>query len=39
MATETFPWGGVLLILVGIWLLLQTVAGDLPGRLLSWATK
>jgi hypothetical protein len=26
----------ILLVLVGLWLLLQTVVGDLPGRLLSW---
>ncbi len=28
---------GVLLIVAGLWLLLQTMVGDLPGRLLSWA--
>jgi hypothetical protein len=28
-----------LLIIAGVWLLLQTVAGDLPGRLLSWASR
>lgn len=26
---------GLLLILAGLWLLLQTLAGDLPGRVLS----
>lgn len=26
---------GLLLVLLGVWLLLQTVAGDLPRRLLS----
>lgn len=28
---------GTLLVLVGVWLLLQTLAGDLPRRLLSLA--
>jgi hypothetical protein len=28
---------GTLLLIVGVWLLLQTVAGDLPRRLLSLA--
>ena len=28
---------GVLLVLVGVWLLLQTLVGNLPGRILSWA--
>lgn len=27
---------GVVLVLLGIWLLMQTVAGDLARRLLSW---
>jgi len=27
--------GPALLVVVGLWLLLQTVMGDLPGRLLS----
>ena len=26
---------GLVLLIVGVWLLLQTVAGDLPGRLMS----
>lgn len=26
----------VLLVVIGLWLLLQTIVGDLPGRLLSW---
>lgn len=26
---------GVLLIILGVWLLLQTLAGDLPARVLS----
>lgn len=31
------PWAsGALLILVGVWLLVQAAIGDLPGRLLSW---
>jgi hypothetical protein len=29
-------WSGLLLLLIGIWLVMQTVIGDLPGRLLSW---
>jgi hypothetical protein len=29
--------GSVLLILAGVWLLLQTLAGDLPRRLLSFS--
>lgn len=28
---------GILLIVVGLWLVLQTVAADLPGRLLALA--
>lgn len=28
---------GVLLIIVGVWLLLQTLVGDLPGKITSWA--
>lgn len=27
----------ILLVIVGVWLVLQTVVGDLPRRLLSWA--
>ncbi len=27
---------GVFLLVVGLWLLLQTLVGDLPGRILSW---
>jgi len=38
MATDSPPWGAILLILLGLWLLLQTLLGDLPGRLLSHAT-
>lgn len=30
---------GVLLILVGVWLLFQTVVGGLPGKLKSWAVR
>lgn len=30
-------WTVPLLVLIGFWLILHTVAGDLPGRLLSWA--
>jgi uncharacterized membrane protein YgcG len=26
----------ILLVVVGLWLLLQTIVGDLPRRLLSW---
>lgn len=26
---------GVLLVIIGIWVMLQTLAGDLPGRILS----
>lgn len=29
----------ILLLLVGLWLLLQTIGGDLPGRIASWATR
>lgn len=28
---------GVLLVLVGIWLLFQTLVGALPNRIMSWA--
>jgi hypothetical protein len=28
--------GAVLLLLAGVWLLLQTLAGDLPRRVMSW---
>ncbi len=28
---------GVLMIIVGVWIVLQTLVGDLPGRILSWA--
>lgn len=31
--------GGVLLVLVGVWLLFQTLLGGLPSRLTSWATN
>lgn len=27
----------ILLALLGVWLVIHTVAGDLPGRLASWA--
>lgn len=37
MGGDRFPWGGLLLVILGVWLLLQTVAGDLPGRIRSWA--
>ncbi len=30
-------WTTPLLLLLGVWLIVHTVAGDLPGRLLSWA--
>jgi hypothetical protein len=29
---------GVLLVVLGVWLLLQTLVGGLPGRIQSWAT-
>lgn len=29
---------GVLLVLLGLWLLLQTLVGGLPGRIVSWST-
>lgn len=32
-------WTAPLLVLVGIWLVCQTLAGDLPGRILSWAQQ
>lgn len=28
---------GVLLVVLGFWLLMQTLVGDLPGRIVSWA--
>lgn len=28
---------GVLLVLAGLWLLMQTLVGDLPGRIMSHA--
>lgn len=28
--------GGMLLVIAGVWLLLQTLVGDLPGRIVSW---
>lgn len=28
---------GVLLILAGLWVILQTLAGDLPRRIVSWS--
>jgi hypothetical protein len=30
-------WGYLLLIIVGVWLFFQAVAGDLAGRIMSWA--
>lgn len=30
-------WTGLLLVIVGLWLVMQVVVGDLPGRLLSWS--
>ena len=30
-------WTAPLLVLVAVWLIIHTIAGDLPGRLLSWA--
>lgn len=30
-------WTAILLVIIGVWLAIHTVAGDLPGRLLSWA--
>jgi hypothetical protein len=30
---------GVLLVILGVWLLLQTLVGGLPGRIMSWATS
>lgn len=30
---------GVLLIVLGVWLVLQALVGDLPGRILSWRPK
>ncbi len=35
--SETTFASGLLLSLLGFWLLMQTVIGDLPRRLLSWA--
>jgi hypothetical protein len=31
-------WSGVLLIVVGLWLVMQVIVGDLAGRLLSWSS-
>jgi hypothetical protein len=28
---------GLLLVVFGVWLLLQTMVGNLPGRIVSWA--
>lgn len=28
---------GVLLVVIGLWLLMQTLVGDLPRRILSWS--
>jgi hypothetical protein len=30
-------WTAPLLVLIAVWLVLMTIAGDLPGRILSWA--
>jgi hypothetical protein len=30
---------GLLMVVFGVWLLLQTLAGGLPQRIVSWATK
>lgn len=30
--------GGLLLVIAGLWLLFQTLVGDLPGRIVSWRT-
>jgi hypothetical protein len=30
---------GVLLVAAGVWLLLQTLVGNLPQRIVSWATS
>lgn len=27
---------GIVMVVLGAWLLLQTMVGDLPGRILSW---
>ena len=29
-------WSSVLLMIVGVWLILQALVGDLSGRVLSW---
>lgn len=31
-------WSALLLMLVGVWLVLQALVGDLAGRLLSYGT-
>ena len=31
-------WTAPLLVVVAVWLVVHTIAGDLPGRLLSWAS-
>jgi len=28
---------GVLLVIIGLWVLMQTLVGDLPRRILSWS--
>jgi hypothetical protein len=35
MAGDRF-WSGLLLFVAGVWLLLQTLVGDLPRRIISW---
>lgn len=30
-------WASLLLIVLGLWLFFQAVAGDLGGRIVSWA--
>lgn len=35
--TERGPWGAILLVILGTWLVTMTIVGDLIGRLRSWA--
>lgn len=30
------PWSGLLMTIVGVWLVVQSIAGDLPRRIISW---
>ena len=39
MTRDTPVASGVLLIIAGVWLLLQTLVGDLPGKITSWAVQ